>query len=248
MKTTVLPAMLTSLAKELRRHDGTKETGDYLNSNAGKLQFMWRKRQAIECKRLPLPKPREQALFPKKCEIESCFMNIDYGVDEEGRPTKAAFQIELQGALYCETSAIELQDHWRIDTDVSAIESKAGSTITEGREPHPYFHFQRGGHAQDRFAEKPFFVPSAQTDLGDGDWKALMQYPGPRIPSLPFDPILAIDFCIGQNDGPLWRSLHRSPEYRVIIREAQEALWLPFFEALQKSVFRREWLGPLVLV
>ena len=132
-------------------------------------------------------------------------------------------------------------------SDVTPIASPAATPpASEGREPHPRFHFQRGGHAQDAFAAQQGFVPSQGTALAQGDWRALMQYPGPRIPSLPFDPILAIDFCIAQNDGPLWKQLRALPEYRGLVEASQIELWKPFIERLNDPAGRRDWLGPVV--
>jgi hypothetical protein len=65
------------------------------------------------------------------------------------------------------------------------------------------------------------FVPADRTDLGAGTWRTLMQYTGPRIASLPFDPLLAIDFCPAQNNGVVWRRLRNMPEYSSIIEDAQ---------------------------
>jgi hypothetical protein len=92
------------------------------------------------------------------------------------------------------------------------------------------------------------FVPAARTDLGNGDWRSLMQYPGPRIASLPFDPALAIDFCIAQNDGPVWRRLRNTPEYSNVIEDAQKSIWIPFLNSLSDRAARRQWLGALVMV
>ena len=75
-----------------------------------------------------------------------------------------------------------------------------------------------------------------------------MQYPGPRIASLPLDPILAIDYCIAQNDGSLWKRLRNVPEYFTVIEGSQERLWKPFLNGLSVRATRRRWLGPLIIV
>ena len=123
-------------------------------------------------------------------------------------------------------------------------------------------HPQRGQHCtpiggqcstpidspRDAFAAEPEFVPSMHTHLGEGLWKSLMQYPGPRIASLPLDPILAIDYCIAQNDGSLWKRLRNVPEYFTVIEGSQERLWKPFLNGLSVRATRRRWLGPLIIV
>lgn len=75
-----------------------------------------------------------------------------------------------------------------------------------------------------------------------------MQSPSPRIPMLPLDPVLAIDFCLSQNDGLIWRRLRNLPEYLIVIQDAQTHMWVPFFASLQDSSFRRSWLGPSLLI
>ncbi|MDF2384868.1 hypothetical protein JMG10_25575 [Nostoc ellipsosporum NOK] len=244
-----LPGKLEQLSKVFDRVTATRPTGQFLSTNAGRLRKQWQDKRSITLQNIPMPQPRDQARFPVGCEVERCVMSVEYAQDDQEKCLNAAFQVELKGALQGVDAIIELQDHWRIDTDVAVIEARRNNeAVKEGREPHPVYHFQRGGHAQDRFALSDDFVPRKETSMGDRPWKALMQYPGPRIPSLPFDPVLAIDFCIGQNDGPLWRALHRFPEYRQVIRGAQEFLWAPFFDALQQKSYRREWLGPMMIV
>jgi hypothetical protein len=246
MARTSLPTRLTILAGAFNRESETKRTAEFLKAQANNYAKQWMEKREIIARNVPLPLPRGQALFPQGCEIDGCSINFAYRVAEDGDVETAEFQFELRGCLYGDDAIVELQDHWRIDTIVG--DGGAEGDAPEAREPHPFFHFQRGGHAQNRFAEQDGFVPRAQTSLGQGDWKALMQYPGPRVPSLPFDPILALDYCIGQNDGPLWQRLHRFPEYRNLVKKCQEELWLPFFESLQQPDFRRRWLGPMSVV
>lgn len=242
-----LPGELERFAAMLRREPGTRPTAEFIDSETGRFQAEWRAKRSVSAQRMPLPLPRDQALHPVGCQLFDCYLSFRFEEADGGAPRRAEFQVQVEAMLETSNALIELQDHWRIDSDLpSGIADPSKSS--EGREPHPSFHFQRGGHAQDAFAGMAGFVPNMHTDLGAGSWRSLMQYPGPRIASLPFDPILAIDFCIAQHDGPLWKRLRNTPEYFSVIEEAQGRLWKPFFEALSSREARRRWLGPLAAV
>jgi hypothetical protein len=243
---THLPGRLQKLEAVLRPKKATKTTADFLKQQRANFQSQWASNRSIRANGLPLPLPRNQGLHPTGCVLDTSSLTFHFRAGEEGEcPALAEFQVKISGMLEAGDATIELEDHWRIDAEVDA--KKAGQPVTEGREPHPRFHFQRGGHAQDAFASTQGFVPSTSTLLGNGEWRALMQYPGPRIPSLPFDPILAIDFCIAQNDGPLWKQLRATPEYRHLVEASQLELWKPFIERLNEPAGRRDWLGPVVV-
>jgi hypothetical protein len=107
----------------------------------------------------------------------------------------------------------------------SAMRRGAEAESNPSKEPHRLFHFQRGGHAQSAFAASGF-LPGSPCTI-QGDWKGLLQTPGPRVPVLQLDPILAIDFCLGQNDGVTWRRLQKVPEYLMIVEGAQKRVWKP---------------------
>ncbi|HMG48842.1 MAG TPA: hypothetical protein VK614_15450 [Allosphingosinicella sp.] len=246
-----LPGELHRFADVVRREPATAATAEFLFGQSARFHQEWQGHKAITATRMPLPRPRDQGLHPVGCQIEASYLSFEYVAGEQGKPPKAAdFQVRIDALLVAGDALIELQDHWRIDTEPArdqAAGGAAGQLTFEGREPHPFFHFQRGGRAQDSFARESGFFPSANTEIREGEWKALMQYPGPRIPSLPFDPLLAIDFCIAQNDGLVWRRLRSIPEYFSIVEDAQARLWTPFFNALAERTFRRKWLGPILL-
>lgn len=243
---------LRGTAEVYRRFPETKRTAEFIRTQKSNFEKQWQDERLISARSLPLPRPRSQALHPVGCEISDCFLSFKFQLSTDEKPEKplkyADFQVRIAGNLLTEDSIIQLEDHWRVDADVDYIEKKGSKqSIKEAREPHPSFHFQRGGHAQDQFVEQDGFVPSVHTRLGAGDWKALMQYPGPRIPALPFDPILVIDFCLAQNDGPLWKRLRNNPEYLSLVKATQNELWKPFIEGLAAPAARKKWLGPLVL-
>jgi hypothetical protein len=244
-----LPGRLQRLERVLRRLPETRRTAEFIQSQQANFERQWRKDRMISARSLPLPRPRAQALHPVGCEISECFLSFKFQLGSEEKPLKHAdFQIRIVGNLLTDDALIELEDHWRVDADVDYVEKKGSKQpANEAREPHPSFHFQRGGHAQDAFVERAGFVPSAHTQLGAGEWKALMQYPGPRMPTLPFDPVLAIDFCVAQNNGSLWKRLRGQPEYFNVVKATQTELWKPFIEGLATPAARKKWLGPMVV-
>ncbi len=247
-----LPGQLERFADVLRREASTRRTADFIVSQSRRFYTDWARARRVRAQRMPLPLPRGQGLHPVGCELQDCFLSFHYEVATDGTTKKAEFQVQVDGLLDDNGSVIWLQDHWRIDSEAPPEEVKKthdkDKKSSESREPHPSFHFQRGGHAQDAFVITAGFLPSRGTGLAEGDWRGLMQCPGPRIASLPFDPILAIDFCIAQNDGLLWKRLRNVPEYFSTIEAAQTRLWKPFLEALATREARRRWLGPLAIV
>lgn len=150
--------------------------------------------------------------------MHDCHLSFRYEeTDNSYLPNCVEFQVQIEGLLLAGSSLVEMQDHWRIDR--TALDAQSAF-----RESHPALHFQRGGRAQDDFVAMDGFVPADRTDLGAGTWRTLMQYTGPRIASLPFDPLLAIDFCPAQNNGVVWRRLRNMPEYSSIIEDALRRL------------------------
>ncbi len=244
-----LPDDLLRLSTVLRREPATGPTADAIDTNMGRFRSQWTKSRHIKASQLPLPVPRNQGLHPSGCELQASFLDFQFEWREgETTPWRAEYQIRVEGSLDAGGALFELQDHWRLDTDMYAP-CRSPDTDRGGnpsKEPHPLFHFQRGGHAQDAFA-KADFLPADPCTIS-GVWKGLMQSPGPRIPVIPLDPILAIDFCLSQNDGMIWRRLRNFPEYLDLIESAQTRLWLPFFAQLQDQQFRRTWFGPAMLI
>lgn len=246
-----LPEELDRLSQNLLREPATELSGTFLMGQVGRLRNEWREMGRMRAARMPLPLPRNQGLHPVGCDLEAAHLSFNFSRgDDAVLPKVAEYQIRIDGSLSTETALIELQDHWRLDTDLyiaSERETQSEPAGKSSKEPHPLYHFQRGGHAQDEFAQDPGFVPGLQCKLAGDDWRALLQYPGPRIPVPPFDPVLALDFCIAQSDGVAWRRLRQAPEYSSLVENAQKRLWQPFFAALADPKFQRRWLGPIVI-
>jgi len=241
-----LPDELERLSAALRREPATSETADSIDTNLGRFRSQWTNLE-VRGDALALPVPRNQGLHPIGCELQAAFLDFQFvWKEEEQLPWRAEYQIRVEGSLEAGNALFELQDHWRLDTDMYAPSRRLPEQdgANPSKEPHPLFHFQRGGDAQDAFAATGF-LPGTPCMI-EGYWKGLMQSPGPRIPMLPLDPILAIDFCLSQSDGLIWRRLRNLPEYLSVIEDAQKRLWQPFFEKLQEIAFRKMWLGPIL--
>jgi hypothetical protein len=230
-------------ADALAMCEATERTALSLRSISGHMQYTWQNEHRASSGDLgiEIPPPRIKAMHPRQCRVESAELKFIFvlgeNFDETAIPTRADFQVRVEGYLVADNSMIQLEDHWRVDSHIFS---------DEAREPHPYFHFQRGGHAQDKFETYNNFVPSINMpDNPEASWRALMHSPSPRIAMLPYCPILAIDFAISQHDGTIWRELRAEVTYRSVIQRAQERLWAPFFEALARPEIKKLWLGPV---
>jgi len=242
-----LPAELSELADQLSKESSTEQTAEFLYTYRLKFESDWRTNKSLksEADGAPIPPPRNQGLHPNGCNVSGAYIHFEFHLGEIAEdnenvfPRQADSQVRVVGSLDLPGALVELEDHWRVDIYAGAGEPK---------EPHPHFHFQRGGHAQDGFAALNGFVPGAALPpRGSQSWRGLLQSPGPRIPFPPMCPILAIDFAIGQHDGLVWRRLRALPEYLRVVRNAQMRLWTPFFDALASAEIRQRWIGPLLL-
>ena len=231
------------MAGSLGRLVETRATSEWLWSQAGKFSNEWKEEGRLTASEIPLPVPRRKGLVPKESQIEGVFLSFVFESGDSGHfPKQADFQVLVRGSLYGYSAIFELEDHWRVDTHLESDDEECEAP----REVHPKYHFQRGGHAQDRFAASEIFVPGDVKGL-DGEWRGLLQTEWPRMPALPMDPILAIDFCIGQTDGLVWRRLRNESEYYGVVEDAQKRVWLPFFHGLSDAEVRRQWLGELAM-
>lgn len=242
------PDEFAELGEILAAFSETQATAQALWSAVGDLKSSWRANRTLRSSTpIPIPVPRAKALFPALCEVEGAELTFIFvlgaGIDDTLIPAQSDFQVRVRGSAIYDDAAVELEDHWRVDTHLH----DGGAPPWE---PHSIVHFQRGGHAQDSFAAGSQFIPghALPRNVGGENWLSLLQSPGPRVPFPPFCPILAIDYAIGQHDGPLFRKLRNVPEYSRIVRVAQQRLWLPFFNALANNVaVRNRWLGGLMV-
>lgn len=234
---------LSQLADVLRCFNETRCTSDSLKRLEGMMSASWRVEKKIETdsEGIKIPPPRNKALHPVGCEVEEATVRFRFQLgtvfEAVDLPEISEFQVRVTGCLQTGESLVALEDHWRIDSHTFPAEEDVN-------EPHPYFHFQRGGHSQDEFTSAEEFVPGPKLAGSNGGyWRGLMQNPGPRIATPPYCPVLALDFVISQHDGPCWRKMRSNWEYAKIVRAAQHRLWDPFFKALENPAFRRRWLG-----
>jgi hypothetical protein len=236
---------LQEFANALDSCEQTEATASSLRRISGHIQNTWQIDQSAVSgpAGIEIPPPRNKAMHPRHCRPDSSSLHFSFllgdGFEERALPIQADFQVRVSGYLEAQNSIVELEDHWRVD-------SHTFPNIEDANEPHPYFHFQRGGHAQDEFSDHPRFLPSTELpDNDDASWRGLMQSPSPRIPMAPYCPILAIDFAISQHDGQIWRRLRNDIQYLSVVRRAQDRLWNPFFAALINPQFRSLWMGPV---
>jgi hypothetical protein len=144
-------------------------------------------------------------------------------------------QVRVTGSVRFGDCRVGVEDHWRVDTHYFGQPSV---------DPHPWIHYQRGGHAQDNFAAATGFLPGAC--LADSLFETtapltgLMQTAAPRIAAPPLDPVCAIDFVLAQHSGALWSALWADADYAGVVRKAQTRLWEPWFKALNDRTLRRE--------
>jgi hypothetical protein len=205
-----------------------------------------RKYRAVRLPELAVVPPAARQLHPAKTKLERATLQIIYecyekveaatqfGGEHLDRIRRADFQVCVKGSVAFGDALVAVEDHWRIDTHYFAGDSK---------EPHPWVHYQRGGHAQDQFAETVGFLPGDCLDKvkfqAGVNLCALMQTAPPRVPTPPMDPICAINFVIAQHDGAAWKKLWSIPEYDGVVRKVQEKLWKPYFNMVANGEHRK---------
>lgn len=238
---------LQDLAEALSLCEPTERTANSLRRINGHIRSNWivNKKASTGNVGIEIPPPRVKAIHPRLSQIRGAELRFNFELGENigstAMPRQADFQVKVDGYLEARNSVVALEDHWRVDSHMFP-------EIEKTREPHPYFHFQRGGHAQELFADDVSYVPSENMpDNEAASWKALMQSPSPRIATFPYCPILAIDFAISQHDGDVWRRLRSESSYRSVIERSQERLWTPFIAALSRPEIRRLWMGPVFI-
>jgi hypothetical protein len=249
-------AELDHLAINLERRSGTVPTAAGLRTAIGAARaaaaHVWldsdttRRFRSMRLRNIPVPCPSERSLHPKGARLTNASISIVYecwedtdgferfGSEELDRIRRADVQVCVTGSVTYGTRAVSVQDHWRVDTHYF---------IQESEDPHPWIHYQRGGHAQDEVAASPGFLPGdcLSNCLFDPEIQitTLMQTPAPRIATPPLDPVCAIDFVFAQHSGLLWSSLWSDVEYSGLVRRAQTRLWEPWFNALSNPKHRR---------
>ncbi|MFN4205498.1 MAG: hypothetical protein ACK4HG_03825 [Agrobacterium albertimagni] len=225
-----------ALAEPLARRGETEHTAAAIQSMSGALRGAKRSNSPL-IGRLPVPLPRNQGLHPKKTELVEAEMSFNFHIQTfENVRVEDIFceiQVCVRGLVDVGGILVELEDHWRIDTQKHSAEDGGRAP----REAHPLFHYQRGGHAQDEFAAHEGFLPGPVLPKLEG-LRALMQYPGPRIAVMPMCPTLALDNVLSQHDGPLWRNLRDIPEYHNLVAQQRAMMWELYDAALRDETRR----------
>ena len=245
-----MPAELAALAGELAHVNSTTATAQFIRTHLAAFRSSWKlSKTIVVASDMPMPPPRSQGLHPRGSSVEAAFMRMKFRLTTTperqvaGFPALAEYQVRITGRFSSQTCTVMLEDHWRIDTDLYASDPKPS------KEPHPLYHFQRGGHAQDSYADAETYVPGPRLGLISGTlpWRASFQTPGPRMLCMPMCPLIAIDFAIAQSDGLTWRRLRGRPQYLELMRAAQNRLWGAFFEAIKDPLVQKKWLGPIMV-
>lgn len=243
MNWSILPSEIEELADALQSQDETQDTAADLARDQAKYRATWSRSLSVTTRGTPIriPPPRNQGLHPRLCQVGEAWIDFEFelAARDAALPKVADMQVRVKGLVDIHSGPVEVEDHWRVDTD-RYVQSAP-------REPHPSFHFQRGGHAQDAFAAHPLFVPGDQLPAPVGGfWRGLMQSPSPRLPIPPMCPVLMIDFALSQHDGNIWQRLRARADYARVIARAQTRLWNPFFDSLAHGAARRKWFGSIV--
>lgn len=232
---------LRELATALKREGKTDATADALTTLAGSLNAAARAGRNLVGE-VPLPLPRAQGIHPQRTQLRSATLRFNFGCPTGAQviaveQLAVEIQVCVTGQLQIPGGWVELEDHWRIDTQAASTPGHPP------REAHPLFHFQRGGHAQDAFAAKPGFAPGPTSLAAGGPWRGLMQYPGPRIAVVPMCPVSAIDFAVSQHDGPLWRRLMGNPDYARVLERSQNRTWQLYLNGLLDAARLKGLMG-----
>ena len=201
----------------------------------------------IKLPEIPVPIDNTKGACPPGSVPERCWLTIVFACWEEATPSAvfgeealdrirlAEFQVRVEGMMEAGGQVLQVQDHWRVDTHHFSEESS---------DPHPWVHFQRGGHALDDLVSQSNFLAGPHSEaLVDGtlrgDWIGWMQSASPRLAAPPMDPVCAVDFALSQHSSSLWRRLWRHPEYSKLVRAAQSELWDPWHQLLADKTKRR---------
>lgn len=103
---------------------------------------------------------------------------------------------------------------------------------------HPRYHFSFGGKRLENHLD----------EFGSQHIDGILLLDSPRLAHPPFDGVLAIDFVLSNFAGAQWQTLRALPEYRRIVTNAQERLWLPYVQALHAhwdadAHTKKKWLA-----
>jgi hypothetical protein len=139
-----LPDELAAFADQVQKEESTQRTAYFIYTYRTKFDSDWRTGRTLrtEVDGAPIPPPRKQGLHPTGCDVFEAYIKFEFHLGDMAEdldsifPLRADFQVRVVGALELPGSLVELEDHWRVDTDLYA---GAGAS----KEPHPLFHFQR---------------------------------------------------------------------------------------------------------
>jgi len=107
-----------------------------------------------------------------------------------------------------------LRSAWHIDTHPYPE--------TDSRSVHPRFHYQVGGDKLDEV---------------DHEIRGVFLAEAPRVPCVPLDGLLAIDFVLSHYCGEAWMLMRDiEPRYGVVRRRPMQCYWRPYFQELSACI------------
>jgi len=161
----------------------------------------------------------EEELFEQKIKIS---LNIKGIVDDKviyDPITSLSFNIMIYAKLYKlkEDESFDMFSSWHLDKNIGEDEENFY---------HPEYHFHFGGHEM--------------TNNNKVDFGQLFLLEAPRIAHLPLDGILAIDFIIRNfYKEETHKKLTSKPQYKNILKRAQERFWKPYIFGLASNWDKR---------
>ena len=148
-------------------------------------------------------------------------MKVKENLENEGEPIVGDYAMQL-----CISGMKDGQRYmcsWHLDLDTS----------TDHRYIHPRFHLTYGGKKM-----RDMFNDSSSS------FGQLLLLVTPRIPCMPMDGILAIDFILNHfyKSDDIGEILSNS-QYRKAVKSSQRRLWKPYYESLHRFFANNEKNG-----
>lgn len=157
---------------------------------------------------------------PEMEEYSVFFNSILYTIEEKATNVDCIsnflFEINIEGHVSDRYET--LKSCWHLDKHIESDDGNDGVP----KFTHPSYHFQFGGD---------FIQNCEKGDLGI--------LANPRIPHPPMDVFLGFNFIINnfynRKDYDFVNRILQDYDYQIIIKRAQERLWIPYFKAFDAS-------------
>lgn len=160
------------------------------------------------------------------------------------RPTEVEcleinFSIQIEGKFLGENVVENPIDDLKFDIAINGLSDKGEHIATW----HLDKHIGKDGDGKSKFIHPEYHFSFGGNKMWEQnlDYGNILIHPSPRLPHPPMDAILGVDFIL-QNfiDKDDILRLISTPEYKVIVRNSQRRLWMPYMLAAAKH-----WCGHL---